>query len=94
VLGDIPLANGPQCLLSKTVHACAKPVDVSLSPFIAAERNAARSTGAGYLDVTPWFCATKCSPVIGRFEVYTDSDHLARGYSEYLEGVLRHGLGI
>ena len=94
VLGDIPLANGPECLLTKTVAACSKPRDASLSPFLAAERNAAQSTGAGYLDVTPWFCATKCSPVIGRYDVYTDSDHLALGYSEYLEGVLRQGLGI
>jgi hypothetical protein len=94
VLGNNPTGRGPDCLLKLAVQACATRFKGLESQYVSAERNAARATGARYVDVIPWFCAARCSPVIGHFNVYFDANHITRGYSEYLEGVLTPALGM
>jgi hypothetical protein len=94
VLGNNPTARGPDCMLKMAVQACATRFNGLESQYVSAERNAARATGARYVDVIPWFCAARCSPVIGHFNVYFDANHITRGYSEYLEGVLAPALGM
>jgi hypothetical protein len=94
VLGNIPSSLGPGCLQHKTVRACSTKRDAPVHRFVSAEEAAARAAGDGYINTTSWFCAARCSPVIGHFDVYFDQAHVALGYSEYLEGVLGKALGI
>jgi hypothetical protein len=94
VLGNIPSSPGPKCLLERTIRQCSTTRVGPSSRFIPAERDAARAAGATYVNVTPWFCATRCSPVIGPYDVYFDPSHVALGYTQYLEGVLGQALGV
>jgi len=94
ILGDIPTSPGPTCLgvHRDSVQTCAGVPQVQID---RAERRAALSTGAQYVNTTPWFCAQRrCSPVIGHFDVYFDPVHVAIGYSRFLEGVLGKALGV
>jgi hypothetical protein len=96
VIGNIPATLGPNCLLQHLddVPACsAKPLS-ALTPFNRAEQAASTSAGVAYIDVTPWFCATTCSTVIGHFDVYFNSSHVAVGYTRFLEGVLAQALNL
>jgi len=98
VLGDIPLPTGPagpNCLAQHIdeVQACSN-VPSALRPFNIAEERAATAEGARYVSVTPWFCAKECSPVIGSYDVYWDTHHVAVGYSLFLEGVLTQALNL
>ena len=93
VLGDIPTTGGPVCLAAHTedVPACS-----ALPPrnYDDAERTAALDAGGRYVDVTPWFCARRCSAVIGDFDVYYNSSHVATPYTRYLENVLAKAVGL
>ena len=44
--------------------------------------------------MTPWFCATKCSSVIGHYEVYLDRLHVTETYSLFLENALAQRLEL
>ena len=102
-LGDIPLTSyisltSPQstCLASHVdnVQACSvSPVSLE-THYNNADKLAAAATGARYVDVTPWFCAKTCSVVIGKYAVYYIADHVAVGYSRFLEGVLSQALDL
>ncbi|MEU6347585.1 acyltransferase family protein [Streptomyces sp. NPDC046977] len=56
----------------------------------AANRAAARTTGATVLDPTRWFCtdAGACPVVVGDVFVYRDESHMADAYAEALAPVL------
>lgn len=96
VLGDIPGSKGPECLAKYpgNVPKCSTSPSHFPVPFIRAERLAAGANGARYINVTPWFCAKTCSPVIGNYDVYFDPSHVAVGYSRFLEGVLAQKLDL
>jgi peptidoglycan/LPS O-acetylase OafA/YrhL len=98
VLGDIPQEPhaGPKCL---SLH----PTDVrvcsgSNSPYIAAhsaaERQAAASTGARYIDTVPWFCSAVCTDVVGHNRPYWDGYHVTASYSVALGQVLEDALDL
>jgi hypothetical protein len=93
VVGDIPTTGGPVCLAAHTddVPACS-----ALPPknYNQAERTAALEARGRYIDVTPWFCARRCSAVIGDFDVYYNSSHVATPYTRYLEDVLASAVGL
>ena len=93
VLGDIPTAGGPDCLAAHVhnVQACA---GAPLIAYNQAERRAAEAEGARYISVTPWFCSNTCSSVIGNYDVYFNTIHVAVGYSRFLEGVLGEALDL
>ena len=97
VIGNlaVPLATGPDCLARHTdnVQACAGPPTRAFTEFNGAEKAAAETKGASYVNVIPWFCARVCSPVIGNDEIYWD-DHVTVGYSLFLEGVLAKSLHL
>jgi peptidoglycan/LPS O-acetylase OafA/YrhL len=96
VIGNIPQTLGPDCLtqsLSDVPSCSAKPVS-KYTPFNQAELTAAVASGGRYIDVTPWFCAKTCSAVIGKFDVYFNSSHVAIGYTRFLEGVLAQQLSL
>jgi len=93
VLGNIPLSGGPACLASHRddVQACDGTV---LVRYNKADQRAASASGARYVNLTPWFCATRCSAIIGDYNVYFNTLHVALGYSRYLEGVLAQALPL
>ena len=96
VIGNPPFGAGPLCLAGHPydVQACSIPRDYRLTPYVSAESKAAVESGARYISVTPWFCARRCSSVIGRYDVYFNSGHLAIGYQHFLEGVLAQAINL
>ena len=96
VLGDPPVSGGPDCLAQHTddVQACSLPPVSFLTPYNKVERLAAAAEGARYVSVTPWFCAKRCSSVIGPFSVYYLTNHVAVRYSLFLENVLQSALDL
>jgi peptidoglycan/LPS O-acetylase OafA/YrhL len=92
ILGDIPqhTTGGPECLsLHPTdVQKCSGTNNPYLVARNAAERRAAATTRARYVDTVPWFCSTTCTDVIGRFQPYRDPFHVGRTYSIVLWQVL------
>jgi hypothetical protein len=95
VLGNIPKSQGPDCIAEHTgdVQACSSDPK-ALSYYNDAEKQAATAEGARYIDVTPWFCAVRCSPIIGDHDVYFNAGHIATDYSLFLEGVLAQKLDL
>lgn len=95
VLGNIPSTKGPDCLAehSSDVQACSSP-PLALKFVNNAERRAAAAENARYINITPWFCARSCNAIIGTFDVYFDTGHIALGYSHFLEGVLAQKLDL
>jgi peptidoglycan/LPS O-acetylase OafA/YrhL len=98
VLGNIPLLpqNGPECLARHTadIQACSGSVRTFLTPYSQAEQAAAEMAGARYVNVTPWFCSTLCTAVIGRYDVYHDQYHVTATYTYVLERLLSRALRL
>lgn len=96
ILGDIPrLKVSVDCLAlhPQNVQKCARPVETAVgATYNDIERQVAETAGARFVDVTPWFCATVCSPVIGNMLVYTNDYHVTATYAEFLTGELRAAL--
>jgi peptidoglycan/LPS O-acetylase OafA/YrhL len=99
ILGNLPgAANlGPGCLSQHvgSVQICS--ISPNRSRFVGdnrAEKRAAVVERARYIDVTPWFCAKTCTSVIGHYDVYFYGNHVAVGYSRFLEGVLSKALNL
>jgi peptidoglycan/LPS O-acetylase OafA/YrhL len=93
VLGNIPAIGGPPCLAQYVddVQACAGH---PTTRYNKAEQRAAQLGGARYINVTPWFCTTTCSSIIGTFDVYFNTSHVAVGYTRFLETALAQSLPI
>ena len=91
-----PTVAGPDCLARHTdsVQACTGPPSPSFTRFNKAERNAALSSGARFLDVVPWLCTQTCSSVIQRYQVYLRNDHITAAYTVFLEGALANALDL
>lgn len=100
VIGDIPTFDLalPDCLAAypTSVQKCSVPL---LNPLVKnrghqqAEINAAKTTGALYVNTIPWLCTpTWCSPVIGSMVSYINDWHVTATYAHYLSGVF--GLAI
>jgi hypothetical protein len=95
IIGNIPPARGPDCLAKNplNVKACSA-IPRPHEAYNDMERQVVDSVGGHYIDTTSWFCATKCSLIIGNYDVYFDPAHVAVGYSRYLEGVLTDELDL
>lgn len=98
IIGNIPqpATSGPDCLSlnSNDVQKCSGPNQGYFTARNAAEQSAARATGARYLDMTPWFCSTTCTDVIGRYQPYWDPYHVTASYSLVLSQVLGYGIDL
>ncbi len=98
VLGNIPEhpGAGPQCLAlhPHDVQACSGPNSPYITQQNTAEREAADTSGARYIDTTPWFCSSTCTDVIGHFQPYWDGYHVTETYSLALVGVLDRALDL
>lgn len=96
VLGDIPRVKGAvDCLAlhADDIQKCSRPAaDVTGATYNDAERQAAESAGAAFVDVTPWFCGSMCAPVIGNMLVYSNDYHVTGTYARFLTGELRAAL--
>ena len=85
----------PTCLAANptAVQNCsASPENPGYPGQQAAEQGAAKATKSTYVKTWPWFCATTCSPIVGRIVVYYDEHHVSATYSVYLSDVLRLAL--
>jgi hypothetical protein len=98
MLGNIPLLpqSGPTCLAEhpRAIQACSASLQASLPPLDQAERAAAASSNALYVDPTPWFCSTRCTAVIGDYDVYLNQHHVTATYATYLQNALSNALGF
>jgi hypothetical protein len=97
VLGDTPVLDesAPECLAAHPtdVSACVTTRAVATERvWNAADFEAARATGSGYISVLPWLCTSMCTPVIGNVTVYRNRFHLTGTYSRMLHGVLEEAL--
>jgi len=92
VLGAIPTwdNNDARCLAAhlRDVQACSTEKANAVTPFFDAEREAASSAGAQYVDTVPWVCAQKCEPVIADIVGYYNPYHFTKKYAIYLTGAL------
>ncbi len=96
VLGDIPRLKGSvDCLAlhQDNVQDCAEPVGpVTAATYNDIERSVAEAAGLAFIDVTPWFCGSVCSPIIGNIVVYTNDYHVTSTYAKHLSGELERVL--
>jgi len=91
VIGDITPFSAllPECLAvyPHRVQTCSQRAPNPKIPgHFAAERAAALSRHAAYLDPAPLLCTSVCSPVIGTMAAYFDSVHVTATYAAYLSG--------
>ena len=91
-LGNIPLLSqsGPTCL-SLHLHDtqdCSTPVVQAYRRFDRTEYSVTQSLHIRYVDPTPWFCSSVCTPIVGPYEVYMDRFHVTAAYATYLKNVL------
>lgn len=102
VLGDVTALSkpNPQCLAAypTQVQHCSSPnPNPAMHTELVAEEGAAKTEGVPYVDPEPWLCTTTCSPVVGRYAVYYDWQHVSATYAAFLgeewEDVLRPMLG-
>lgn len=98
VLGNIPSDphGGPACLSRHPtdVQACSGPAVGFFDAYFAAERRAAASTGARYINTVPWFCSIICTDVVGRYQPYWDQYHLTATYAFVLGRVLAESIDL
>ena len=98
VLGDIPVLpkSVPECLArsSSNVQSCSGSPETKLTKYNDAEQTVAKESGARYINVTPWFCSTICTAVVGRYDVYYNQYHITADYSILLERVLQQALRL
>ena len=77
-----------------TSSECSGPNNPYIATHNAAERQAAASTGAHYIDTVPWFCSSVCTDVIGHYRPYWDGYHVTASYSMALGQVLENALDL
>jgi len=98
VMGNIPqtATGGPQCLslYPDNVQRCSAPVSAYIAGTSRAEQHAAQAAGARYLDMTPWFCSTTCTDVVGHYQPFWDPFHVTATYSMVLSQVLGYGIDL
>jgi hypothetical protein len=96
ILGNLPHwdNNDEQCVAAhaRDIQACSAERANAISPFDAAERDAAAAVGGQYVDPVPWVCAEKCEPVISDIVLFYDPYHFTKKYADYLSGALAEAL--
>jgi hypothetical protein len=61
--------------------------------YLSRDVSEASAAHAKLVVTYPWFCSDgTCSPVIGKYLVYTDKDHLSIAYSDYLSAVITNSV--
>jgi peptidoglycan/LPS O-acetylase OafA/YrhL len=98
VLGDTPFWDETpnRCLSASVddVDACAAPVSsLTEADRTTAQRAAAESTGAHFVDPIPWICDDRCEPVLWNVLVYRDTNHLTEEMARTLTPRLDEAVG-
>jgi peptidoglycan/LPS O-acetylase OafA/YrhL len=98
VLGNIPqwTEDDADCLAAHetSVQECMVPRKQGVPANAAGEVEAARATGVGYINPTPWVCARICVPVAGDIRIFYDKYHFTKTYTMHLSGALQQALGL
>ncbi len=89
VIGDVSSLSTeiPECLAAhpRAIQRCSSPnPNPEKHTERAAEVAAAKDAAVPYVDPQPWLCTKVCSPVVGRYAVYSDWQHVSATYSAYL----------
>jgi len=84
----------PTCLANHLHDVQACSLEFHSNGYNTIERQAARSSKTEYVDVTPWFCSTTCTPIVDKFCVYLDGLHITSVWAIYLQNVLAESIGI
>lgn len=102
VLSDVPSLGNPysgevaaNCLAlhPQNVQACSTPTAIATRAGLRqANQLGAQQGGAAYIDVTPWFCSSTCTAVVGNTLVYADSGHITTQYASFVSGALQAAL--
>jgi peptidoglycan/LPS O-acetylase OafA/YrhL len=97
LLGAPPRSGNLQACVTRLSDPsdCTEPVPDEWRAVSAAERAAAQTVGADYVDPEPWFCAEgRCPAVVGATPVYTDGRHLTSAYARQLAPYLARELEV
>ena len=80
----------PECLsqFPRAIQHCAQSQNGAPTSMYLAERSAAAVAGITSVPTRKWLCAQTCSPVIGPFLPYQDTNHLTSTFVRYLSTVL------
>jgi peptidoglycan/LPS O-acetylase OafA/YrhL len=98
VIGDSPRSayDVPFCLSKHldSILACATPYATAVAPrWLDAAASAAAAGRGTFIDPTAWICpSTPCPPVIGKFLVFRDLQHLATPFAAALGDYLGDAL--
>ncbi|MFW8744990.1 SGNH hydrolase domain-containing protein, partial [Mesorhizobium japonicum] len=97
VIADTPdLRESPTVCLSghlRDAGDCARPASLTLdSPGRTATRQATAATGTPLIDLTGYFCTTRCAPIIGNVLVYRDSHHITASFARAMTPALSRRL--
>ncbi len=87
----------PLCLSEALVPVASCGPTVADTDYDAArkraDRQAAATAGATYVDPTPWICTPSgCPPIVGNLLVYRDEQHLTVEYSTWIAPLLEREL--
>ncbi len=76
----------PDCMAAHQgdIRTCSTPVQRATLPLDATERTVTAGTRISYLDVTPWFCSQLCTPVVDRYGIYRDDNHITATWAQFL----------
>jgi hypothetical protein len=94
IIQETPTFNAsvPLCLSANasSVQRCRVSYINPKDPNYAAEdQAAAKKTKAQYIETESWFCRHgQCSPVIGSYIPFIDSNHVSLMYASYLSTVM------
>jgi hypothetical protein len=99
LLGSTPMLAqaGPVCLAAHPtdVQGCSSPARDAVPRLSHVDRRAALAKHVAYIDTTPWFCSSTCTPIIGSYEVYDASGtHISGVWANYLENVVLKALQL
>jgi hypothetical protein len=95
ILGTSPIFSEavPDCLAA---HSDPQTCDMHFAiggdyygDYLSRDVADAKAARAFLIPTYPWFCSDEtCSPVVGKFLVYVDIDHLTLAYSQWLSNVV------
>jgi peptidoglycan/LPS O-acetylase OafA/YrhL len=98
VLGNIPKLkfSPPDCLAQhpSAIQICSTHRPLYPSAYEQAELHGVTAMGGRYISVTPWFCSTRCTSVVGHYELYLNELHVTQTYTLFLQNVLAQQLDL
>jgi hypothetical protein len=94
LMGTSPGFPGPvpTCLASNSDPQSCSVADTPTSAYgryLARDQLIATAASATLVPVEPWLCTSgSCSPVVSKYLVYVDADHISTAYSQFVSEVV------